>query len=61
MVEIKLNNQWYTHQKHHKPERRCKDCDLREWCFANDFMMACYVFDSESIFKLKRDRHKTYP
>lgn len=51
MTEIKIQNKWYTHQKHPNPEKRCNDCDIREWCCANDFMMACAIFNSEAIFK----------
>lgn len=51
MIELKINNKRYVQRKHPNPERRCKDCDLREWCFAQDFMMACAIFNSEAIFK----------
>lgn len=51
MIELKIQNKSYKQEKHPNPERRCKDCDLREWCFAQDFMMACTIFDSESVFK----------
>lgn len=51
MIELKINNKRYKQVKHPNPEKRCKDCDLREWCFAQDFMMTCAIFDSETIFK----------
>lgn len=51
MIELKIQNKSYKQVKHPNPERRCTDCDLREWCFAQDFMMACAIFNSEAIFK----------
>lgn len=51
MIELKIQNKSYKQVKHPNPEHRCKDCDLREWCFANEFMMACTIFDSESVFR----------
>lgn len=42
MIELKLQNKSYKQEKHPNPERRCKDCDLREWGFAQDF--SCIYF-----------------
>lgn len=51
MIKLTINNKTYRQVKHHNPEQRCKDCDLKEWCFAHEFMMACSLFNTETIFK----------
>lgn len=50
MLEIKLNKTTYVQRRHPKSGRRCNDCDLRIWCHANEFMMACAIFNPDTVF-----------
>ena len=49
-ITLIINKITYVQRSHPNPEHRCKECHLREWCYDNQFMMACAIFNPNTVF-----------